>query len=148
MAKRATRHRIIKRDEEEGERMRVRILKTATALRKSKDILKESDKTTDADMWQRRRDNMVGLVRELKGMKNAYEDTLEAIEEKKAEMQIKHGRVEYCADLDLCQDTTLDALVRDICQYPNLICLNLSNLHLSNLSAMKQLNVRFDRYRK
>ena len=56
-------------------------------------------------------------------MKNAYEDTLEAIEEKKAEMQIKHGRVEYCADLDLCQDTTLDALVRDICQYPNLVAL-------------------------
>ena len=72
-------------------------------------------------------------------MKNATKIHLKP-SRKKAEMQIKHDRVEFCADLDLCQDTTLDALVRDIRQYPNLICLNLSNLHLSNLSAMKQLN--------
>ena len=39
---------------EEGERMRVRILKTATELRKAKDMLKESDETIDAEMWQRR----------------------------------------------------------------------------------------------
>ena len=76
---------------EESEYIRGNILETATELRELKEYLKENNDEMDAETRQRRRDKMVKLVRNLKGLKNDYETTLDLMEEKQSELQ-RNGR--------------------------------------------------------
>ena len=93
----------------------------------------------DAETRQRRRDKMVKLVRNLKDLKNDYETTLDLMEEKQSELQRNESKVEYNVDVISNQNASLYEIVENIGQHPNIRSLNLSNLQLHDLTALKEL---------